>query len=54
MKLCDNGHPEIVHDCFRCPLCEANEQRDNLTKRIAEFNEQIVEVIEQIEREAKP
>ena len=26
METCSNGHAEIVHDEFTCPLCEKQEE----------------------------
>lgn len=37
MFICDNGHEEIVHKSFDCPLCEARENFEVLQ----EMNDEI-------------
>lgn len=41
MKLCDDGHGEIVYDSRPCPLCEALKEVDKLGDEIENLNKVI-------------
>ena len=34
MKICDDGHEEVVYECRYCPVCEAREQGDKDADRL--------------------
>lgn len=34
MKICDDGHEEVVYECRYCPVCEAREQSDKEADRL--------------------
>ena len=44
MELCSNGHEEICFEVRTCPLCEAQDEIDNLLKEIASLEEKITEL----------
>ncbi len=44
MKICEDGHSEIVFDDNKCPICRAISQIDELEIEVKELKEEIYEL----------
>lgn len=47
MRMCDDGHKEIVYECPKCPLCEAEKYIEQIEKENDELR-----ILEKAFREA--
>ena len=48
MELCSDGHDEVCYECRNCPLCEEIKEKLALESTIAELQEQIAELKDQV------
>jgi transcription initiation factor IIE alpha subunit len=41
MRMCDDGHDEIVYECKQCPVCKAMREIDDLERENSELREEL-------------
>lgn len=41
MRMCDDGHEEVVYECRECPLCKAMREIAELERENSELKDEL-------------
>lgn len=49
MKMCEDGHDEIVYDLKNCPLCDANSTISTLEYEVSDLHDKITDLKDELD-----